>query len=486
MKIRRLKALIPTCVLCLMVGCVNLDEKPKGLLAPQNFYQSQADFETAVVGVYQPLFGAYAGFDFDQPFIAEAGAEDIHTLVKRWKGIEALNANVGQFDEITISIWKMSYASIANANMVIGNLGSAQNVSATKLGEFEGQAKFIRAFNYFNLTRWFGEVPLITPQNQTSTEDATQASVADVYALIVQDLKDAETKLPVSYAEKGRATRGAAKALLAKVYLTMAGWPLKQTDKYTLARDKAKEVMDMGVYQLEPNFADLWLVKNKLTNKEFIFTLQGISSAGWIPGSHFHVAQRPWDGGEGGWGDYNTDKRFYAQFPDGPRKDASFHTKLLDGTPWDKADYGQPFIAKYRDGGVPCGPKEVCKGNDGDFCAPILRYADVLLIYAEAANLAEGKPSTLALNALNQVRKRAGLLELPATLTKDEFDKAVLDERNWELAFEHNRWFDLVRRDMLVSTLKSWYPDVNDTRRWLPKPSTELALMKGLKQNAGY
>ncbi|MFN3381072.1 MAG: RagB/SusD family nutrient uptake outer membrane protein, partial [Runella zeae] len=135
---------------------------------------------------------------------------------------------------------------------------------------------------------------------------------------------------------------------------------------------------------------------------------------------------------------------------------------------------------------MPCGPKEVCKGNDGDFCAPILRYADVLLIYAEAANLAEGKPSTLALNALNQVRKRAGLLELPATLTKDEFDKAVLDERNWELAFEHNRWFDLVRRDMLVSTLKSWYPDVNDTRRWLPKPSTELALMKGLKQNAGY
>lgn len=473
-------------VLSVTQGCVKLNETPESLLAPENFYRSQSDFETAVIAVYQPLFGGYTAFDFDQPFVAEIGAEDISTGVKRWAPLESMNGIVGQYDEITIPLWKFSYASIANANSVIHHASIATGINKEKLAEFEGQAKFLRAFNYFNLTRWFGEVPLITYENQIKAADVSQSAVTDIYAMIVEDLKDAEMKLPITFAEKGRVTQGAAKSLLAKVYLTMAGWPLNQTNNYNLARDKAKEVMDMGVYQLEPNFSDLWLVKNKLSNKEFIFSLQGISTGGWIPGSHFHVATRPWDGGEGGWGDLCTDKRFFAMFPEGPRKKASFHTVLLDGTTWEKSSLGQPYIAKYRDGGAPCGPNEVCAGNDGDFCAPILRYADVLMIYAEASNMAEGKPSATALSALNQVRKRAGLDLLPTGLSKEVFDKSVLDERNWELAFEHNRWFDLVRRDILVSTLKAWHPDVTETRKLLPKPSTELVLVKGLRQNPGF
>ena len=467
-------------------GCVKLEETPEALLAPENFYKTQADFETAVIGIYQPLFGAYSGFDFDYPFIAEAGAEDIHTLVKRWRGIEQLNANVGQFDEITTPLWKISYSSIANANSVIGNIRKASGISQNKLNEFEGQAKFLRALSYFHLTRWFGEVPIITYENQSTAETVSQSSVSDIYTIIVEDLKDAESKLPITFSDKGRATKGAAKALLAKVYLTMAGWPLNQTDKYALARDKAKEVMDMNQYQLEPKFSDLWLVKNKTTNKEFIFTLHGVSTGGWIPASHLHLSTRPWDGGENGWGDFESDKRFFAQFPEGIRKKATFYTVLRDGTTWEKSDYGQPYIAKYRDGGAPCGPNDICSGDNGDFCAPLLRYADVLLVYAEAANLAEGSPSTAAIQALNQVRVRAGLAALTGGINKDSFDKAVIDERNWELAFEHNRWFDLVRRNLLVSSMKSWYPDVNDNRKLLPKPSTELVLMKGLKQNIGF
>jgi len=465
-------------------GCVKLAEQPEGLVAPATFYRTTADFDAAVIGIYQPLFGSYSAFDFDQPFIAEAGAEDIHTTVGRWSSIEALNANVGTFDEITSQIWKITYSSIANANSVVGNLGNLSGAASSKANEYEGQAKFLRALSYFYLTRWFGEVPIVTYANQSKVGDLSQSSVADIYALIVQDLKDAETKLPVTFTDKGRATQGAAKTLLAKVYLTMAGWPLNQVDKYALARDKAKEVMDMKQYQLEPNFSDLWLVKNKLTNKEFIFALQGISTGGWMPGSHFHTAQRPSE--EGGWDDYETDKRFLAQFPDGPRKDATFHTLLLNGITYDKSKAGQPYIAKYRDAGAPCGPNGVCAGFDGDFCAPLLRYADVLLIYAEAANMAENAPSDAALSALNQVRKRAGLAELSTGLSKDVFDKAVLDERNWELAFEHNRWFDLVRRSLLVSALKPWYPDVTEDRKLLPKPSSELILIKGLKQNPGY
>lgn len=125
----------------------------------------------------------------------------------------------------------------------------------------------------------------------------------------------------------------------------------------------------------------------------------------------------------------------------------------------------------------------------------MLRYADVLLIYAEAANQAEGSPSADALEAINKVRRRANGKDpntpdagsdLAPGISKDDFDKAVLDERNWELAFENNRWFDLVRRDKVVEVMGAWYPGVTEDRMLLPKPIKEITLVKGLTQNKGY
>ena len=271
-------------------------------------------------------------------------------------------------------------------NVIIGNLDQAE-FSGEALDHIEGQARFMRAFCYFYLTRWFGEIQLITYENQSKANVVAQSSFREIYDFIVADLQIAEEKLPISYADKGRATRGGAGGLLAKVYLTMGGFPLEDASYFALARDKAKEVINMGIYQLENDFADLWKADNKFSNTEFIFILQGISSAGTAHASHLHISSRPI--ADNGWGDFYSEERFLNTFPDGPRKDASFRLTFYDGSTWEENNVpgggpGHPFIAKYRDAGGNCVIE--APGNDcsleGDGFYPALRYSDVLLIYA--------------------------------------------------------------------------------------------------------
>lgn len=310
--------------------------------------------------------------------------------------------------------------------------------------------------------RWFGEVPLLTEENQNNAAVEPQSTIAQIYGLIVSDLKSAELTLPISQEDPSRPSRWAAKALLAKVYLAMAGYPLNDTSCYALARDKAGEVITEEVYALEKVYSQLWLWSNRKTNTEFIFALYASSDNGI--GSYTHQAVRPTDHGENGWGDWTSDKRFLAAFPegDGSRVSGTFYTRMIDGSSWENTNIAQPYVGKLRDAGPKSGGYSgIATANkaDGFFC--MLRYADVLLIYAEAANLAEGKPSKAAYQAINEVRKRAGLADL-SDLTSAQFDKAVLEERNWELAFECNRWFDLCRRHILKETMQVYYPEAKD------------------------
>lgn len=457
-------------------GCakIELDENPPSLLSPDSFYTTESEFQAALAGTFRTLYTGYTGFDYGYPLILTSGAEDVRSDAGIFIDMDRLTPSSS--DQSVLNVWRQLYQSIANANAIIGNLKNAQNISEDALNEIEGQAKFIRAFSFFYLVRWFGEVQLTTFENQNDVENLKQASLSEIYESIIQNLKDAEMKLPVAFAEKGRPTKGAAKALLAKVYLTMTGWPLEDSSKYALARDKAAEVMD-GTYSLEPNFADLWKEENKLTNKEFIFAFYGSIAAGGVSGSHMHVASRFWGNGEGGWGDFYSEERFFNIFPDGPRKEATFTTTFADGTTWEEAGV-QPYMAKYRDAGNTV-------GNNGEGFNVLLRYADVLLIYAEAANMSEGGPSQAAYDAVNAVRERAGLLDLTSGMSQSNFDSAVLAERNWELAFELNRWFDLVRKKLVVQVNKDVHPNVTENNRLLPKPSTEL-IPGVLEQNPGY
>lgn len=475
-----------------MTGCQKLDETPESTIGPVNFYKTDADFQAAINGAIKTWFSAYGAFDFNNALLLSGGAEDVTSRpgAANLKMYDEFRADVNGFS--AYQEWSLLYKSINLCNLIIDGLGKPNSVSAANRDAYEGQARYIRALAYFNLTRWFGEIPIITVENQLAADKAGQATVAQVYQVIVGDLQAAETKLPATFPEKGRPTRGAAKALLAEAYLTMAGWPLKDATKYALARDKAKEVMDANTYSLVPNYADLWKTSNKLTNPEFIFAFYGSATASWIEGSHLHVASRP--GEEGGWDDMMSEARFFNAFPAGPRKDATFHTVFTNTarTTWQNSNVHQPYMAKYRDAGSAATADGPVASFDGEGFFVMNRYAEVLLTYAEAANMAEGSPSPAALAAINQVRRRAGgnsqLLypDLAAGMSKLAFDNAVIAERAWELAFENKRWFDLVRKEKVVEVNQALYPGVSARNQLIPKPQKEIDLVQGLTQNPGY
>ena len=486
--------LLSSVVFLAMGSCVELEEEPLGRLSAKGFFQTEASFEAAIVGGFQPLYSRFNMWDFWIPLGAGAGAEDVHRIDGDFGSYSDFTPSTS--NRVNNSLWSGLYRSITNVNVLIANLDNA-DFPQQKVGEYEGQARFLRAFSYFFLVRYFGEVPLVTFENQPQSATVGQSPVADIYDLIVKDLEIAESKLPTSFPEKPRPTRGAAKALLAKVYLTMAGWPIEDASYYAKARDKADELITgslSGTYSLEEDYLNLWLEANKFNNSESIFGFYGISTAGWEPGSHNQIASRP--GAEGGWADFYSEERFYNAFPDSYRKDVSFWTDFTNGTTWQDAAPLQPFIAKYRDAGS-CGindPASACP-NDGDGFSIILRYAEVLLIYAEAANMAENGPSARAYDAINQVRRRANNLpvntsnasvDLPTGLSVAAFDDEVIAERAWELAFENKRWFDLVRKKMVVEVNKDVYPNVSVNNRLIPKPALQVELTEGLEQNPGF
>ncbi|MDR2916224.1 MAG: RagB/SusD family nutrient uptake outer membrane protein [Tannerella sp.] len=457
------------CLLFLFpISCVDLQENPPSELSPTNYYSSEDELNAALTGIARGLYSGWSGFDYGIDLILGSGAEDISSKASVYINFDYLTPT--DVETPVRDFWTKGYQTISNANAFIANMGNAKDVRKETFDKMEGQARFFRALAYFYLVRFFGPIQVTTYETQFDIANIVQSSVEEVYTkAIIPDLLIAEEKLPLSFPEKGRPTRGAAKALLAKVYLTMAGWPVnKPQEYYSLAMEKTSEIIDENEYgyELEENFADLWTQKNKLTSPEFIFTFYGSIAEGGAAGSHMGLAVRYWGNGEGGWSDYFSETRFYDVFPDGPRKDATFTSIFADGTTFLEAGT-QPHIAKYRDGGNRV-------GNSDEGFRPLLRYADVLLIYAEAANYVNNGPTTKALDALNAVRKRAGLDEYPTGMSQQEFDKAVIEERAWEFACEGDRWHDLVRREMVVEANIGLYPNVKETARLLPKPGTEI------------
>lgn len=482
------KSIIFISILSLLYGCVNLDEDLTGQPTPDKFFSNIADFKGFIAGAYIPLIQLWGS---DAPYIATAGGEDVNVnTVPRWKGFEIANVqDVANPEEITDVLWNNSYSSISTCNTTLTLIKNNEKVSSGDLIPINGEAHFLRAFNYFNLVRWFGEVPLLTEDNQSNAVNEEQSGIEEIYDFIVSDLIIAETDLPASQSEVSRPTKWAAKALLSKIYLTMGGYPLNQRANFEKAMSKAEEVITSNVYSLEPDFFDLWLWQNRNTNSEFIFTLYASSNSG--TGGYINRAVRPSE--EGGWADWTSDVNFLNNFPvgDGNRLKGTFYLNFNDAAgniSWKESNVPQPYVGKLRDGGDKSGGyygNPVANLADGFYC--MLRYSDVLLIYAEAANQVVGNPTSEAYNAVNKVRQRAGLPALSG-LSHDNFDQAVLDERNWELAFECNRWFDMCRKHIVSQTIKFLYPGVTitDDNYLLPKPKSQLAIMKGVKQNPGY
>jgi len=482
---RYLKALFFLTIL-VFVGCEDaLIEKPVSVLAPQSFFKNDVDFRAAINGTIQPLWsGSCFGRNATQALCF--GAPDASSRDNSAELMYYERFDIPTTENRTRQVWQYIYFSIRNCNAILSSLPLATNVSDNNKILYEAQARFIRAFDYFFLVRWYGEVPIITSDNFMDAANVPQSTVAAVYEYLLADLKFAEANLPEksSSAPVTTPTKGAAKIMMAEAYLTMAGWPLKQTDKYALARDKAKEIIDGKVYSLEPNFGDLWLVKRKLSGPEHIFIMHGIAGTSSTCSRGRDI--RPSE--EGGWNDVSSEPGFYYEFPEGVRKEYTFWTTFTNGTHWTKSTINKPMMSKWRDSGAG-GSRDQAYISGGDGFWSFWRFADALLIYAEAANMAEDGPSTLAYECINLIRARAngaGSPPLTPPMTKEEFDYAVFKERLYELAFELKPWFDMTRTDRVISEMSAKYPNVSRKHYYAPKPQTVVDISPGLKQSPGY
>lgn len=460
-------------------ACEVLEQTPEASFTPTNFYRNTDDAKAAVSAAYD-LLNSSNLYNQIMWILQDQATDDAE-----WGGGRSTaNQPKNDLDKYTFtpatstfqSIWGTIYQGINRANTVIARVPGISMDDALK-ARYVAEAKFMRGFYYFTLVRLFGGVPLQV--NETASLDnlnVSRASVEDVYKQVIQDFTEAESVLPVSYtgADRGRATKGAAKAFLAKVYLTRGEW--------AKASAKAKEVIDLGVYDLWANFNEAFLIANK-NGKETVFEIQalggGVGEGSWMQGYMRPNFDRV--NGVAGFGDDPVTENLYRAYqPTDKRRDVTIKVYSATTTPAAPASVLFPgYVYKYLD------PSATANG-EGNNNFPIIRYADVLLMYAEALN-EQSAGNADAYTAINRIRSRAGLPAL-ASLSQADFRDAVLLERRLELAFEGHRWYDLVRTKRLISAMKAQNAGivVQERHHLFPIPQTERDVNPLLDQNSGY
>lgn len=444
-------------------------------------FKTKADFDLAVNAAYATLYTIYApkgSMSFtgelmsDNTTVSTLAISGAFTIVDQqaFRDYSVNSTNTGVY-----IFWVDHYTSLYQVNIVIDKIAGATLDDAYRK-QVVAEMKFLRALYYFNLVQLFGDLPLVTKPIVGEEAYAMKRSPkADVYNLIVTDLKAAAADLtdPGSEPAKGRATRGAAKSLLGKVYLTMG-------DKAAAAQI-LKEVYDGyggSKYDLLPAFASLWGNTTAQKNtKESIFEVQYLGGAA-NPYSSFWPAFAPFENFAitkyGGGMNMVTDDLYNEYEAGDPRRDASFYTG------YDKGGVFVPikFNKKWVDLTAPLdGGGEACNNN-----FMVLRYADVLLLLTEATGDAQ---------YMNKVRARAGLpLFGSAGYPSAQYptlDLALEHERRMEFALEYQRWFDLKRTGRAVTVLSAKGKNITANKLLLPVPQYAIGQNPNLlPQNQGY
>ena len=445
---KKLIILLPFIFILLFTGCEDfLNRQPYDYIGADDFYKTPSDIEGAVIGCYNSLHEVINSGQF---FLCDNRSDNAKYEPTRSSGSKP--------DERSFSIlsvmptntyiaeyWAASYHSIARCNLVLANLDVVTDQERKK--QFEAETKFIRALVYFNLVRLFEGVPLITvPITGSEAAALKRNNVEEVYNQIKSDLQDAGDLLSSDYTpEYGAAGHWAARALLAKVYLT--------TGDQALASTLLEDVYANSGYSLHSPYADLFNDDAELSQNEIMFAVRfttGGLGLGSVLASYFapkgylssQSLSHNWPTGDL----ENTFKR---------TSDSINDVRFLNTIGiWDVT--GDYFCQKFVPADVPV------RYDDGiDF--PIIRFADVILM------LAEVKGQTDGMSYLNQVRTRAGTFELKDSLIGtglmfENYQEAVLNERRLELAFEDDRFFDLLRmgKDYAADKLYKFYSSIND------------------------
>lgn len=429
-----------------------LDEDLRGQLVGDGTLSTQVGLESALTGAYKG-WGYTWNYGFNNGWATEMtiGGDDLTCPPGEGNTQEYDRLYVKSTNSSSPSVYRGCYKAIQGANNIILNYEKTSGDAAT-IKIMAGEAYFIRAFSYFWLVRCHGKVPLImSPEYDPELLLVQNAEISQIYDLIVADLTKAETMLGDTKRDFGRPNAGTAKAMLAEVYLHMAGWPLKDTSKYALAAAKAKEVIDNHAkygFGFESSYDVLFENdENKIGgNAEDIFVIPCNKSDWSITNAMYGYWAYP--GELGGWDVVFSEYTFYNEFPAGARKDATFATtfKKQDGTvlTWNQLRYNHPYYKKLMKS------EKVADYYNYASSIPMrmLRYSQTALTYAEA-KARSGGPDALSYQLVNTIRTRAGLSSLSG-LSADDFAKAVVQERAWELCGERVRWFDMVRLEMVA------------------------------------
>ena len=450
-----------------------LSPDPISAVSGEEYYSNDQEIATAVIALYDGLQGvndtqSNSNHSTQIEYqLTEMRSDNTRSKSQEGESAQFESFNVTATNGIVYDYYRSLYNVIFRANIVLENL---ENASAEAAGGFEGEAKFVRAYSYFMLVRLYGPIPLVDRVIGISDKDIqfTRRDVADVYQLIISDLTTAVANLDDS-GKRFRASKSAAEALLAKVYLT--------TGDYSNAQTLCESVMSKG-YVLLDNFKDVFYVER---NPEIIFAIEYKSD------------------------DTNDSQNFSAEWLNAVGRSSGLNyvtpeaRAALDEFGGDRTlfsyrqDQAQPTeyqVVKYLPNGDealgidPTSSNPTLAGNDWI----VLRYADVLLMHVES--ILAGGESTSSSNAIasfQKVRERAGINDPVTTITKDD----LILERRVELAFENQRWFDLLRFGVAVEYLTDFAADngytFSATDLLLPLPQAEINLSNGLlEQNPGY
>lgn len=488
-----------------IASCSDLAEEPVGLLAPEGFFTTVDDIQSAVNGAYgHMLHRNFMSRSLSMAIMLRSDMVDFNPAGTQAERIQMNNLETLADNALQERFWPQMYKIIGAANQAIAG-AEFVNADPDLKNAVVAQAYFARAFTYFHLVRLYGDIPYLDSP-VTDIEAASKmskTSATDVYANIIADLEFAKTHLPNTQSARSIPAKSAASAYLAKVYLTMG--------EYQKAYDEAKEIIDNeGTYNLalEPDFQDLYVAATIDNSLEPIFVLDFIGQSNGDQGRDYLAAFtgiRADDqyGNGGGWSVLVPTTAVFDDWDDDDyRKAVSFDaTAIFDGlvesytnfAPYHNTGINRAHIAKYTRG---TGPTNQGNGRLSDSNYLMMRYAEVLLIAAEAA--VEIGNNGAALTYMNRVRARArnaaGVPSAaPADFTGTLTVNDVLEERRLELAFECKRWYDIVRRrlgDEVFSASGFEGAKANwdaGTDYLLPLPADELARNPNLlPQNPGY
>ena len=474
-----------------LTSCNKLSEDPKSVIVSSQFYQTTSDATSAVNAVYSTLNSDPAG-DFPlygrqlNLLVENASDNQLYSPSNTNPDVRALGTETYISANSRVQkVWQQLYYGINRANIAIDNVPTIQ-MDTTLRARLVRESKFIRALLYFNLVRLYGDVPLVLHNpNSTNIDNLliARTPAAQVYSQIIADLEDA-TNLPKSYSatDLGRATSGAAHTLLAKVYLTQQDWPDALTQLNLVING------EYG-YALFPNYYDAFQKATK-NGVEHIFSVQFETNLGEANSTQylsesftsFNTGTFPID--------IPVDTSLYNLFSaKDTRRAVTFYNTVYNAATGQNVVFNNaytPYFNKFVDYSLSPLSSQSLSGVN----YPVLRYADVLLMKAEALNEINGGPTSDAYNAINQVRTRAQIANLTSGLNQAAFRDSVFLERRKEFIQEGHRWFDLVRQGgtVLVDALHkiSAKSAATSKNTLFPIPLVEIQQNAKLKQNPGY